>query len=71
MSDHDATAHAPDPAYHTDDHEADHGGHDAAGTLGPVDWRMWGVGVIGVIAALAVVAGWAIATDFAFLTAGH
>ncbi len=45
--------------------------HDAAGALGPIDWRMWSVGVIGVIAALAVVAGWAIATDFAFLTVSH
>lgn len=70
MSDHDATAHAPDPAHHADGHDSGHEAHDA-GTLGPVDWRMWGVGVLGVIAALAVVAGWAIATDFAFLTVAH
>jgi hypothetical protein len=32
---------------------------------------MWGVGALGVLAALAVVAGWAVATDFAFLTVAH
>jgi hypothetical protein len=74
MSDHDATAHAPDPVHHADGHDnghVGHDGHDDAGTLGPFDWRMWGVGALGVIAALAVVAGWAIATDFAFLTVAH
>lgn len=59
MSDHDASAHAPDPVHHAD-------GHDA-GTLGPIDWRMWGVGVLGVVAALAVVACWVLATSFVFL----
>jgi hypothetical protein len=29
---------------------------------------MWGVGVLGVIAALLVVAGWAVATQFVFIT---
>ncbi|MEI7744585.1 MAG: hypothetical protein WCK58_12655 [Chloroflexota bacterium] len=57
MSDHDATA-----AHGTghDDH-----GHDTA-TLGPIDWKMWLVGVVGVVAGLIVVAGIALSTSFAF-----
>ena len=43
-------------------------GHDARGgdALGPIDWRMWGVGVLGVVAALIVTAGFVVATGFAF-----
>jgi len=43
-------------------------GHDAHGgeSLGPIDWRMWGVGVLGVVAALIVTAGFVVATGFAF-----
>ena len=57
---------------HGADHDAGHGaGHDDHGhdgePLGPIDWRMWGVGVAGVIAALAVVAAFVIATQFVFL----
>jgi hypothetical protein len=76
MSDHDATpthdADAPADA-HDDGHAGGHGGHDdhhAGGTLGPIAWRMWGVGVLGVISALAVVAGLVVATNFVFLTPG-
>jgi len=62
MSDHDSTT-----AHHADAHD---GGHDEHGhgadTLGPIDWRMWGVGVLGVIAALIVTAGFVAATGFAF-----
>jgi hypothetical protein len=60
MSDHDST-HATAAA---------HGGHDehghAADTLGPIDWRMWGVGLLGVLAGLVVVAGFIVSTKFAF-----
>ena len=52
----------------------DDGGHDehghAADALGPIDWRMWGVGLVGVISALIVVAGFVAATGFVFLTPG-
>ena len=54
---------APDShaaAGHGDDH-----GH-AADTLGPIDTRMWGVGIIGVLAALVVVACFVLATGFSF-----
>jgi hypothetical protein len=54
-------------------HDAGHGtahGHDdhghAADTLGPIAWRMWGAGVLGVLAALAVVVGVVLATGFSF-----
>jgi hypothetical protein len=67
MSDHDASAHVPDPAHHADDHDAGHDDHHEADALGPIDWRMWGVGVLGVVAALAVVAAWVLATSFVFL----
>jgi hypothetical protein len=59
MSDHATTA-AHDAGHH-DEH-----GH-AADTLGPIDWKMWGAGVLGVIAALAVVATFVISTGFVFL----
>jgi hypothetical protein len=57
-----------------DDHGAASGqgdghGHDAHGgieALGPIDWTMWGVGVLGVAAALLVAAGFVIATSFSF-----
>ncbi len=67
MSDDDATT-----AHHADAHpDANDGGHDDHGhdadTLGPIDWAMWGVGVLGVVAALMVVAGFALATNFSFI----
>lgn len=57
MSDHAAPAH---DAGHDDAH-----GH-AADTLGPIDWRMWGVGLLGVVAALIVVAMFVVSTGFVF-----
>ena len=65
MTDHDTTAHTTDPIHHADDDAAGHEGHETD-TPGPVDWRMWGVGVLGVVAALVVVAAWVIATGFVF-----
>ena len=66
---------APDPATpagaHDDGHNDHDGGHDDhhdGGTLGPIAWRMWGVAVLGVVAALIVVAAFVVATDFVFLT---
>jgi ABC-type Zn2+ transport system substrate-binding protein/surface adhesin len=55
-------------------HEAGHDeqghGHDehghAADTLGPIDWTMWSVGLIGVILAAVVAAGFATASGFNF-----
>ena len=60
MSDTDHSAHGATAAHGTghDDH-----GH-AADTLGPIDWTMWGVGVLGVIVAAIVVIGFVIATKF-------
>jgi ABC-type Zn2+ transport system substrate-binding protein/surface adhesin len=55
------TAHAG--AGHGDAHD-DHG--HAADTLGPIDVRMWGVGIVGVIVALVVAAGFVAATSFVF-----
>ncbi len=62
MSDHDAHGAAA--------HD-DHGGHDdhdghGGPALGPIDWKMWGVGLVGVAAAVVVVAGFVVATGFAF-----
>ncbi|HYO42549.1 MAG TPA: hypothetical protein VES19_05055 [Candidatus Limnocylindrales bacterium] len=57
MSDHETTA----------AHDAGHDEHGhAADTLGPIDWKMWGVGVVGVAAALIVVACFALSTGFVF-----
>ena len=60
MSDTDHGAHGATPAHGTghDDH-----GH-AADTLGPIDWTMWGVGVLGVIVAAIIAVGFVIATKF-------
>lgn len=63
MSDHDATT-----AHHADAHDGGHDDHAPAGeALGPIDWAMWGVGVLGVVAALVIVAGFALATHFSFV----
>ena len=75
---HPASAHVPDPhaaggvvaGLHGS--ASDHGdmghGHDdhAHGdeVLGSIDWRMWGVGVLGVVLGLAVAAGLAAASGF-------
>ena len=64
MSDHDSPHDATDAGH--DEHD----GHDVHGydadTLGPIDWRMWGAGVLGVLAAVVVVAAFVVATDFVF-----
>lgn len=62
--------HAPDghgaAAGHAEGaHSHDAHGHDGM-ALGPVDLRMWGVGVIGVLVALIVTAGFVVATNFQF-----
>jgi ABC-type Zn2+ transport system substrate-binding protein/surface adhesin len=77
MSDHDArvpdqhgSAHEVGAAYgSTTDHGEGHGDDDHAHDgepLGPVDWTMWGVGVIGVVLALVISAAFVVATGFAF-----
>ena len=50
---------------HGDDHGHDDHGHDGM-ALGPIDWRMWAVGVVGVLVALIVTAGFVVATNFQF-----
>jgi hypothetical protein len=62
MSDHATTA-APDAHAAGDD---GHGDHHAGDALGPVDWRMWLVGVVGVAVAVAILVAFAIATRFNF-----
>jgi hypothetical protein len=66
--------HAPDqhdPSHATADahdigHDDSHGGGHGGNALGPIDWTMWGVGVLGVVAALIIAAGFVIATSFSF-----
>lgn len=65
---HGSTQAAADGHGSADDHGGGHGHDDHGGeTLGPIDWRMWGVGVVGVVSALIVVAGFVAATDFSFV----
>ncbi len=68
--DHAAVGHDPG---HDSGHDAGHGGdshgHDAGHgivALGPIDWRMWGIGVLGVVVALIIVGGFVVATGFSF-----
>jgi hypothetical protein len=61
---HDEQDHAPD---HGAPHDAGTEGHHEDGSLGPVDWRMWGVGVLGTLVAAVIVAAAVLATDFVFL----
>lgn len=67
MSDtHDTNVHDQHGSTHA---AADGQGNDAHGggeALGPIGWTMWGVGVVGVVAALLVVAGFVLATGFVF-----
>ena len=50
-----------------DDDAYDHEDHGHGGmALGPIDWPMWGVGVLGVLVALIVTAGFVVATGFQF-----
>ncbi|HEX5827669.1 MAG TPA: hypothetical protein VFY23_09125 [Candidatus Limnocylindrales bacterium] len=63
--------HAPDAhgaaAGHTDGaHGQDAHGHDGM-ALGPIDVRMWLVGIVGVALALVVTYGFVVATGFQFL----
>jgi hypothetical protein len=52
-------------ADHGDEHgHDDHGHHDMA--LGPIDWRMWAVGIAGVLVGLVMTAGFVAATSFQF-----
>ncbi len=60
-TDHDAHGTAASGAAHGHD---DHG--HAADALGPIDWKMWGAGLLGVIAALAVVVTAVLGTRFSF-----
>ena len=51
------------------DHGTGHGHDDhghAADTLGPIDWKMWGAGLVSVVAALAVLVAFVLASGFAF-----
>ncbi len=53
----------------TTDHGDAHGHDDHAhadATLGPIDWTMWGVGVLGVVLALVIAASFVLATGFSF-----
>jgi ABC-type Zn2+ transport system substrate-binding protein/surface adhesin len=53
----------------TADHGDEHGHDDhahAGMALGPIDWRMWLVGVVGVGVAIVVTAGFVVATSFQF-----
>jgi ABC-type Zn2+ transport system substrate-binding protein/surface adhesin len=62
--------HAPDTHGAATGHAEGAHGHDdhmhAGMALGPVDWRMWAVGVVGVIVALVITAGFVVATSFKF-----
>jgi hypothetical protein len=51
-----------------DDHGADHGhddhGHAGAATLGPIDVRAWGYGLLGIVLGLAVAVAIALGSGF-------
>ena len=62
MSDHEEPA-----MHHADTHDAGHDAHGHGdGTLGPIDWAMWGAGILGAIVAVVMVAAVVVATGFAF-----
>jgi ABC-type Zn2+ transport system substrate-binding protein/surface adhesin len=50
---------------HGDDHGHDDHAH-ATEALGPIDWPMWGAGVLGVVLALAIAAAFVASTGFSF-----
>ena len=56
----------PHAAGHGEDNHGDaaHGGHANGASLGPVDWRAWGAGLLGIGAGLVVAACLFIATNF-------
>jgi ABC-type Zn2+ transport system substrate-binding protein/surface adhesin len=59
------TDHYADVAHHADQHDAEHDAHaHHEGALGPIDWRMWFAGVLGVVAGLVTIAGMVAATGF-------
>ena len=62
--------HAPDAHGAAVGHEEGAHGHDEHGhggmSLGPIDWRMWLVGVIGLGVGAIVTAGFVVATGFSF-----
>jgi hypothetical protein len=60
-----AGAHGSAADHGDGDHGLDAHGH-AGNALGPIDWPMWGVGVLGVALALVVAAGFVLATGFSF-----
>jgi hypothetical protein len=64
------TSHAVEGAHGSTEDHGDGHGHDDHGhvseALGPIDWTMWGVGVLGVVAALAVVWALVLGTGFSF-----
>jgi hypothetical protein len=77
---HGPSAHVPDahgasqvvegPHGSATDHGDDGHGHDdhghASEALGPIDWSMWGVGLLGVAVALAMTVGFVLSTGFSF-----
>jgi hypothetical protein len=65
MSDTDHGAQGAADAHGTG-HGHDEHGH-AVDALGPIDWTMWSVGLLGVIMAVVVAAGFAAASGFNFL----
>ncbi len=64
MSDTDHGAHGAAAAHGTG-HD-DHGHGHAADTLGPIDWPMWIVGVIGVAVAIVIVVAFVLGTQGSF-----
>lgn len=65
MSDHDSST-ARGGAQGADHGDSGADEHGSADTLGPMDWPMWAVGVIGMISGLVMVAALAAASGFAF-----
>jgi hypothetical protein len=66
---HDPAAEVTGPHGAGDHGEAEHGHDDHAHVdeeLGPIDWTMWAVGVLGVAFAIVIAAGFVVATGFSF-----
>ncbi|MBA2570475.1 MAG: hypothetical protein H0V04_04770 [Chloroflexi bacterium] len=58
-----AVPHVADAEDVADAHaEAGHADHHAADPLGPIDWRAWGMSLVGVLVALGVVVALALPT---------
>ena len=62
--------HAPDGHGAATGHDDGAHGHDDHGhggmALGPIDWRMWGAGVAGLVVAVIITAAFVVATSFSF-----